>query len=448
MTGKLGHKEAVAMSLGALIGGGIFAVLGVAANIAGKAVLLSYTIAGLIALASGYSYSKLSDHFKEDGGSFLYIKKYSGSATKAGMIAWFLILGYIGSMAMYAYAFGAFLFALIHPIIQLHHLFHGIFSILIIIFFLVLNLRSIESSGKSENIMVYGKIAILLLFGILGITTLYLDSSQTLSLGTGGTLQTLQSPLMAISVIFVSFQGFQLLSYNLSAMEGGSGSLQKAIFQSLTIATLIYLLIAFVTTSLLSPAEILTTEETILAYAAAKMFTSLVVQKVAFVLVAFAALFSTASAINATLFSTARLLTTLADEEQVPAVFARTNNKQIPANSLILLALLTCIVTFIGSLHEITAYASISFIIIFAVVNYIAIKSHAVKLNTWIPRFGLLGTTIALALFVFHTISNEPELLQSIILLFGIVIVSELLYFGTKYLRINRKPRYTTPITI
>ena len=52
--GKLGFTEVLSMAIGALIGGGIFAVLGVASGIAGQKVIFSYIISGIIALATGY----------------------------------------------------------------------------------------------------------------------------------------------------------------------------------------------------------------------------------------------------------------------------------------------------------------------------------------------------------------------------------------------------------
>jgi len=447
MSGKLGHTEAVAMSLGALIGGGIFAVLGVAANIAGNAVLISYTIAGIIALASGYSYAKLSEYYQEDGGSFLYIKKYSNSVTKAGMISWFLILGYIGSMAMYAYAFGAFLFALLASYLTMNYLFHGFFSVTILIVFLLVNLKSVESSGKSESLMVYGKITILLLFGLVGIATLDFATQTTPNVATYASLSNIKSPLMAISVIFVSFQGFQLLSYNTSELEGGTRTLRKAIFQSLIIATFIYLLIAFVTTSLLTPVEILETEETVLAYAATKMLDSLIIQQLAYFFVAFAALFSTASAINATLFSTARLISKVAEEDQMPSFLATTNEQKIPVNALVILTGVTGLITILGSLHEITAYASLSFLIIFSVVNFIAIRSSQIRMRRSIPMVGLIGTGGSFLLFLWYTLKYDPEMLLSITILFAIIIILEVIYFTSKHMRYYVKRR-TPPVAV
>src|SRR6056297_3547707 len=165
MSEQLGLREAVAMGVGGLIGGGIFAVLGVAAEIAGNAAFLAYLIAGGVAMASGYSYSRLTAHFDEEGGSFTFIEHYTGNETIAGLVGWTLIVGYVGTMAMYAFAFGSFAAYLL--VGSSHTVLRGALSIGIIGLFTGVNVMGVRESGESQDILVYVKVAILLTFGLV-----------------------------------------------------------------------------------------------------------------------------------------------------------------------------------------------------------------------------------------------------------------------------------------
>jgi len=162
MPERLGFREVVAMGVGGLIGGGIFAVLGIAVDIAGNAAFLSYLLAGAVALASGYSYAKLTASLHEEGGSFTFVEHYTERSNLAGLVGWTLVVGYVGTMAMYAYAFGSFGAGLLGlgdvPWAR------GAISIGVIALFTGVNLLGVRESGESQDVLVYvGGIAVALL---------------------------------------------------------------------------------------------------------------------------------------------------------------------------------------------------------------------------------------------------------------------------------------------
>ncbi|MDY6776450.1 MAG: APC family permease [Halobacteria archaeon] len=423
---ELGLKEIVAMGLGGIIGGGIFAVLGVAARLAGNAAFLSYFVAGLIALASGYSYSKITAELEEEGGSFTFLEYYLSNTDIAGMVGWMLIVGYIGTMAMYAYAFGSFTSGLIGMESPLAR---GAISVGVIFLFVAVNLSGVEKSGSSEDILVYGKIAVLSLFILTGIWAVV--TRPSLSFFQGGLFNKgVTSPITAIGAIFVSFEGFQLLTYEISETKGGIPTLKKGILYSVGISTLIYVLVSAVTTSLVSPEQIINHKETVLAFAASKVFENSLARTVFTWLVSVAAIFSTASAINATLFGTAKLADKIATDKKLPQIFSFRNCKGVPSRSLLIVGSLSALFTFIGTLEEITTFASVVFIGLFGVVNTIVVAkidlSGAMKL---IPAFGVLGAFSALVLLIWHLYTTKIHMLIFVAGIFSTIIVIELLYF-------------------
>lgn len=106
---QLGLKELIAIGVGGMIGGGIFSVMGLAVGITGNATPIAFALGGLLALVMGYSYVKLSLAFHNDGASFTYLEhafpqhKFIGAT-----MGWTVIIGYIGTMALYAFTFGAY----------------------------------------------------------------------------------------------------------------------------------------------------------------------------------------------------------------------------------------------------------------------------------------------------------------------------------------------------
>ena len=144
-SGKLGFIEVVAMGVGGMVSGGIYAVLGVAMQQAGNAVPLSYLIAGIITLLTAYSYLKLTLHFGEHGGVFSFVEHIVDNPTIAAYVGWVLIVGYVGVMAMYAFAFGAYTLTAARAIagIELPQLLRPIISTVIVAAFVGLNLRGV-----------------------------------------------------------------------------------------------------------------------------------------------------------------------------------------------------------------------------------------------------------------------------------------------------------------
>lgn len=425
MSDKLGLKEVVAMGVGGIVGGGIFAVLGVAAKLAGNAAFLSYLLAGTIALASGYSYTKLTEKLSEEGGSFTFLEHYLSNNNIAGMVGWILIIGYIGTMAMYAYAFGSFAGEILG--IAAHSMLRGLISVGILAVFVAVNFAGARKSGSSEDLLVYGKTAILALF--IGTGTWALLTKPGLSFFTRGVFNHgITSPIVAIGAIFVSFEGFQLLTYEYSEIEGGIKTLKKGIIYSILASTLLYVFVAAVTTSLVSPEQIISQKETVLAFAASKIFESSLITTAFSWLVSIAAVFSTASAINATLFGTARLSSKIASDGELPEIFSFRNRKGVPTKSLLIVGALTAIFTFVGTLEEITTFASVAFITVFGIVNTICIAEiESVKKS--IPIFGAAGSFVALLLLIWHLYTTKIHVLIFVTGLFAALFLVELLYF-------------------
>ncbi|MFB6180633.1 MAG: hypothetical protein ABEJ93_02035, partial [Candidatus Nanohalobium sp.] len=85
--------------------------------------------------------------------------------------------------------------------------------------------------------------------------------------------------------------------------------------------------------------------------------------------------------------------------------------------------------TAFGSLEEISTFASISFILIFGVVNYVALKDRDLEIFTPVPVVGLTGAVTVLTLEIYHLVTTSIHLLLFIGGIFTVIFAVELIYF-------------------
>ena len=419
-------RETVSMMVGGIVGGGIYAALGVIVSIAGPAAWLAYLTAGLIALCAGYSYINLNKSMDGRGASVAFIENYWGNATAAGMVGWTLLIGYIGTMAMYGYAFGAFS----EHMLGMNHLFglslRPLISTIVILLFMGLNIFGVRETGIVEDLLVVLKVVIILTFGFWGVY--YASQQQTIQLG-GSNLGF--DPLVGAAVTFVSYEGWQLLFYDQETIEQPKETLGKAVYLSLPIAILIYILVALATTNLLPQQVVVNNAEVALLIAAQKFMPAIGVT-----LVGLSALFSTGSAINATLFSSALYAKRMLDDGLLPDQFGDPDKSGAPTKTVLVIGILTILFTIYGSLEGITSFASLSFIIVFGAMNFLAFRERQrLDINQFIPALGLMGSVVFLPLMVYYLFTKEPAVFSAVGLTTIAVLGLELLYFKRKSIK-------------
>lgn len=161
-------KEAISIGIGGMVGGGIFAVLGLATDLAKGGTPISFLIAGIIALLTAYSYSKLSISYPDKGGTVKFINVGFGINIFSGGINNLLWISYIIMLSLYASAFGSYAPNL-YKITDSANIDVHIYSSLIIILATIINYFSIKLVSRIESIAVLIKLIILLGFVIIGI---------------------------------------------------------------------------------------------------------------------------------------------------------------------------------------------------------------------------------------------------------------------------------------
>ncbi len=405
------------MGIGGMVGGGIFSVLGLAIAQAGHAAPIAFALGGLIALITGLSYARLGLVFQSNGGSFTYLEKAFHNQNIAAIGGWLLLVGYVGAMSLYAYTFGVYGSAMLGSDgdAAMHHL----LETLILLTFMGVNLYGIKSSGNSELLIVTVKVLILFLFAIIGLFFIKPDHIlPVVNQGYGGII-------MGAALIFVAYEGFELIPNAMNDMESPEKNLKRGIVWSIVITIAIYVLVSIVAVGNLLPDEIIKYKEYALAVAA-KPFLG----EAGFLLIGLAALFSTASAINATLFGTARLGSAMATEKALPQVFGfRREQNNIPWVSLIMITLATLVFVNLANLTIISSFASSTFLLVFAAINLSAVMLRdKTGGNAWMPLTGLLLSLASWLALMLYLWNSNRESLYWTGMIYLAVVLAELLF--------------------
>ena len=309
MSKKIGLKEAISIGIGGMVGGGIFAVLGLAVSLAKGGTPIAFLFAGILALITSYSYMKLSLTYPDRGGTVRFINEGFGRSVFSGSINNLLWVSYIIMLSLYASAFGSYapnLLELFGSEIDNH-----LYSSAIIILATIINYYSIKVVGKIESYAVFIKLIILLAFVIIGIYGLF-DNPNLSQL----TISNWESPIQLLTggmVIFVAYEGFELIANSAPDIENPEKNIPKAYYYAVIFVILLYVIIAIVTIGSLPFKEIATAKDYVLAEAAKPML-----GQIGFSIITIAALISTFSAINASLYGGSRVSYEIAEDDELP----------------------------------------------------------------------------------------------------------------------------------
>ena len=306
----LGFWEASAIGVGGMVGGGIFAVLGLAVQLAGGGVPLAFALAGAVALLTSYSYAKLSVTFPSEGGTVHFLVKAFGPGVFSGGLNILLWLSYVVMLALYASAFGSYGASFFSGAAQTTVKHVLITAVVIVV--TGLNLMAAEVIGKAEDWIVGIKLAILLLFVGVGVWSI---EGHRLAVSTWSPALQLLSGGM---IIFVAYEGFELIANTAKDVRDPARTLPRAFYASVSFVVALYVTIAIVTVGNLSLSAIVGARDYALAEAARPFL-----GEAGFVLIAVAALLSTTSAINATLYGAGRLAYAIARDGQLPRELER-----------------------------------------------------------------------------------------------------------------------------
>jgi amino acid transporter len=413
--GKLGYWEVTAIGIGGMVGGGIFAVLGLSVQLTRGGAPLAFLLAGIVALVTSYSYTRLSVTYPSQGGSVAFLDRAFGPGLLTGSSNVLLWISYMVMLSLYAYAFGSYGASLFPE--ASHFFWKHVLITAIVVGVTGLNLLSAKMIGEAEDWIVLIKLAILVLFIAAGIWGV--DKSRLAPAAWS-------SPVGLISggmIIFLAYEGFELIANTAQDVRDEARTLPRAFYSSVVFVIILYVLVAAVTVGTLPVAKIVGAKDYALAEAARPFM-----GQTGFLLIAIAAMLSTASAINATIYGAARLSYVIAKDGELPSVLERKAWGEPIEGLLITSGVTLCIANF-ADLSSMSTMGSAGFLLVFATVNGAnVVLADSTQSKRWLSLIGVALCLSALGSLIWQTANSSPGQLWVLFVMIGAALVIEITF--------------------
>ena len=432
----LGLPAAVSIGVGGMIGAGIFSILGVVASVSGTALPVSFVIGGAVAILAAYSYLKLGVRYPSVGGASQFLVEEYGDGLRSGALNIFQYFAYIIAIALYARGFAGYA-TTFFPNNSTAWLDETL-AVGIVVLFTLVNFLGSRIMGQAETAIVAIKVGVLVLFIATGI--FFVQPDRLAPSGWGEP----QNLLFGAGILFIGYEGFGLITNAAGEMTNPRRELPRAIYLAVGIVILIYILVAIVVIGNLSISALKAAEDSALAEAARPFL-----GQFGFTLIAIAALLSTSSAVNATLFGAANVSYQVAKDGQLPQSFTR---KVWSRNSegLFITAALVIVFVMLFDLGPIAMMGSAAFLIVYAAVSFGHLRVHReTGARPSILWASLITLLIMFVLLVIYILRNQPAAALALVVTLAVSALIEWSYrrwTGRRLHRIAEAPGEEKPL--
>jgi APA family basic amino acid/polyamine antiporter len=410
----LGLFDATAISIGAIIGAGIFVVTGIVAGLAGPSLVISIVLAGCIASFSALSFAQLSAYMPEEGGGYQYA--YSMVSPYAGFLAgWMWIFSNLFVGAAVSLGFANYLAALFPALSE--NVVNAV-AVAFCLLFTFLNYVGVRQSAIVNNVLVVSKILILVFFIVLGLG--FVNFRNFSPVAPNGSLGTLQGT----ALIFFAYFGYARITILAEEVKDASRNIPRAIILALALSTVLYALIGFVAVGLVGSNSLSQSASPLSDAIGATGNSSAVF------VVSLGAIIATASVLLMTILGVSRMTFAMARNGQLPTFLSRIHPRfQTPHYAILMSGLLSSVLVF-GGFSRIVAVSTFALLFHHALVNLSAIRLKAEHRRY--PVFvSVMGLLLCLALLTF--LSSDAWIIG----IASLIIGSFYYVFGIK----NKKPQ-------
>ena len=348
--------DASSVGIGAIIGAGIFVVLGIAIGYAGPAIIISTIIAGIIASFTAFSFAELGSAIPKEGGVYTYAYELiSPFAAFVTGILW--LFAQIVAGAAISLGFASY-FVAIFPTFSIKMI-----AVIAALTLTGLNLIGIKKSATINNILVIIKIAILSLFIGFGIFQIHPQNfAQFIPNGTSGILE-------GAAFIFFAYLGFGRIAMLGEEVKNPENNLPKAILIALIVSIILYVLTGLTATGLQNY-ELFSHSGSPLADAAKTTGNFTLVAAVSL-----GALIATTSVLLTNLIGSSRVAFAMARNGQLPKSIAKVSSRfGTPYISVIGMGILLTVLAFTLDLKQAAAITSFAILSTHLIVNLSAIR--------------------------------------------------------------------------
>jgi APA family basic amino acid/polyamine antiporter len=410
---SIGLWSAVAINVGAIVGGGIFVVTGIVAGYAGSAFIIAMVVAGLIAFITAMNLARLTAWHPVEGGVYEYGRQLV--APYVGFLGgWMWLVSNTFTGATVALGFAHYL-AGAFPNLPVNIVAAGMCLV-----FMGLNLVGAQESASINNVLVGVKLFVLGFFVVFGL--LYVDPTNFIPF-----VPFSSGVLYAVFFIFFAYGGFARVTVIAEEIKDAKRNVPRAILLSLGISMVIYVCVGLVAVGLLGAKG--------LSGSVSPLSTAMEATGVmwAVPVIAIGGLVATASVLLTNIFGVSRMAYSMARRGDLPSVLARLQGKRFtPYYAIIVSGLLMAGLVLFVDLTRVIAVSTFALVFTYCITNI-----SAYKLGNGNRRFrglALLGLMTCLMLLGFVLFASPDAWFIGVIFLFvgGIYYVGKNRYGAEK----------------
>lgn len=365
------------IGVGGMIGAGIFVLTGMAAGVAGPALVLAFFLNGLITTLTAFSYAELGSAFPEAGGGYLWVKEGLGGANGflAGWMSWF---AHAVAGSLYALGFGRFasefwmMGNLPNMGLSVEQLTLA-FMTIIILMFTYINYRGVSETGSVGNFVTLTKIIILVFFVFFGSLAMLRTDAWHTRFTTGFMPNGFLGVFLAMGLTFIAFEGYEIIAQSGEEALNPKRNIPRAIFLAIGIAVIIYIFVGVTAIGATTAPEGMKVYE----YLAEQKEIAIVgVAQQVFpwgvggILLLISGIVSTMSALNATTYSSSRVSFAMGRDHNLPGFFSSVHpTRHTPYWAVIFSGSLMLIMAWAFPIEDVAVAADIMFLALFLQVN-------------------------------------------------------------------------------
>ncbi len=364
----LGLLAILAISIGAMVGSGIFILPALALAEAGPAVIAAYLLAGFFVLPAALSKSEMATAMPEAGGTYLYIERGMGPllGTVAGIGTWFS-LSFKSALALVG---GMPYLAVLFDIPQTE------FALALAAVLIAVNVAGVKQTGRMQVIIVTVMLVALVFFVIQ--STPAVNAANYTAFFSGG----VDGLLAATGLVFVSYAGVTKIASVAEEVENPGRNIPIGMLGSLVFTTILYVAIVAIIVGAIPGPDLLGSLTPMTDVAAVTLGTlgvSIIV------LAAVLALLSTA---NAGILSSSRYPFAMSRDNLAPEIFETVSRRFNTPTTAILVtgSLMLFLIAFVDIL-DIAKLASAFKILVFGLINAALIAFRKADLDDYDPEF-------------------------------------------------------------
>ena len=357
----LGLFEATLIGVGIILGAGIYVLIGEAAGLAGNALWLSFIIVGIACVLTGLSYAELASIFPKAGAEYVYIER-AFNRTLAWFVGYLLVVGGIIGTATVALGFANYFTALFSAPKLLTAL-----TLLVVCSCILL--AGIKESAVIEVIFTFIEVLGLLIIIFIGLP--YIGSVNYFELARG-----MSGVFESAALVFFAYIGFESVARLAEETRNPTVTIPRAIILSIALTTLLYVLVAISSISVLGWKE-LSASDAPLAAVASHLF-----GEKAFTILSVIALFATFNTVLAVMLTTIRLMYGMASLHSLPSVLAKVSRgTRVPWTATLFVGLVSMLFVFFESIRTVASMTNFATLLTFALVNtsVIVLRSRGVR---------------------------------------------------------------------